>query len=193
MRAVSRIVGFAFLGVLLSLPALAADEKDKKAAPKKDDGGNKSTVQKPDARKAKEKPAERWIKAGTVAGKLSGVNEAKKTLRFHLEVAKGKWVDPEWQATDDVKVRTRNPPPAFDDKGKPKRYTKKELRELQGDPKLPGFPAEFSDLKTGQYVQVTLVQKKGGRRKPKNAADDPTGEYAPHMSLIVILSDPNNK
>lgn len=187
MRAVSCFIAFALMGSLLSLPALGADEKDKKADPKKDAGGNKPTVQKPDARKAREKPAEKWIKAGAVAGKVVTVNEAKKSLRIELTVGKKK-VPVEWQSIDDVNVRRPKPPAAFDDKGNPKRYTRKELRELKGDPKLPGFPAEFSDLKPGQYVQVVLVRKKGRPRRP---AADPTGEYAPHMSLIVILSDPN--
>src|SRR5579875_2122970 len=66
----------------------------------------------------------------------------------------------ELTATDDVKVRTKYPPPKFDDKGRPKPYTRKELQELKGNDKLPGFPAEFSDLKAGQIVEVTLLQDK---------------------------------
>jgi hypothetical protein len=128
-----------------------------------------------------------------VIGKVVGVNEAKKTLRVQLQVAKNKNEDVEWQATDDVNVRMPNPPAQFDDKGRVKMYTAKELRELKGNDRLPGYPAEFSDLKSGQSVQVTLVRKKGGPRQPKDAAADPTGEYAPHMSLIVIRFDLKNK
>jgi len=201
MRAVSGVIAFALMGLLLSLSALSAQDKDKKADPKKDDPAKKSTVQKPDAKKpnakkdadkAKEKPAEKMIRVAVVVGKIGRVDEAKKSLHLELTVGKkSEWAD--WVSTDDVKVRILKPPPAFDDKGNPKKYTRKELRELKGDSKLPGYPAEFSDLKPGQYVQVTLVRKKGVRRKPKDAAVDPTDEYYPHMSLIVIASDPNDK
>ncbi|MGH7170150.1 MAG: hypothetical protein ACRELF_01360 [Gemmataceae bacterium] len=179
MQAVSRILAFALVGLLLSLSALGAQDKDKKAAPKKD------------ADKAKAKPAEKMIKVGTFGPlKVTRVDEAKKSLRIEYTNGKKKeWVD--WHSIDDVKVRMVQPPPAFDDKGNPKRYTRKELRELKGDPKLPGYPAEFSDLKPGQYVQVTLVRKRGVRRRPKDAAVDPTDEYYPHMSLIVIAAAPN--
>ena len=67
--------------------------------------------------------------------------------------------------TDDVKVRLTDPPPAYDDKGNIKKRTDKELKELKGDPKdpdykLPGYPAQFTDMRQGSYVKVTLVKKK---------------------------------
>jgi hypothetical protein len=177
MRVASRLVAFVFLGLLLSLPTVGAQNKDK-------------DPDKKDADKEKAKPAEKWLKAGEVTGKVLNVVEAKKSLRVQVTVAKDKTVDIEWQSIDDVKVRMLNPPPKFDDKGRIKRYTRKELQELKGDDKkTPGYPAEFSDLKAGQYVQVSLVQKKGAPRKVKGAETDPTGEYSPHMSLIVIVKD----
>lgn len=172
MRTVLRLALVASISSVLGLPVLGAEDKAKKDTPK-----------------AREKPAKKWIKAGAVAGKVVAVNEANKSLRIQLKVTKKKNVDVEWQSIDDVKVRKPNPPPQFDSKGRvKKRYTRKELRELKGDPKLPGFPAEFSDLKPGQYVQVTLVRKKGRPRRVKGVPDP---EYSPHMSLIVILSEPN--
>jgi hypothetical protein len=98
----------------------------------------------------------------------------------------------EWQATDDVKVRMKNPPPQFDDKGRIKRYTAKELKELKGNEKLPGYPAEFSDIKTGQIVQVTLLQKKESVRPRRGKDADVLGENLPTMSLIVIFAEPKN-
>ena len=114
--------------------------------------------------------------------------------------------DVELQTTEEVKVRQANPPEAFDDKGKPKRYTPKELKELKGpDPKVPGYNAEFSDLHEGQYVTISLVKKKDSPaaklpprrpiKDPKEAKDvdaDLLLENLPHISMIVIVADPKN-
>ncbi len=101
----------------------------------------------------------------------------------------------EWTAADEFKVRMANPPPKFDEKGRPRRYTTKELRELKGTDKLPGFPAEFSDIKAGQIVQVRLLQNKNGSH-PIKRSKDAEGESAidnlPKMSLIIILAEPKN-
>jgi hypothetical protein len=209
MRSLPRIVAFGLFGLVVSLPVLGAADKDKKSDAKKDDAAKKADVKKSDAKKPdakkdkdadkdkdkdKEKPAEKWIKFATVAGKVKGVVEAKKSLRIELRLSEKKTQDVEWNAIDDVKVRMANPPPQFDDKGRPKRYTRKELRELKGDDKAPGYPAEFSDLKVGQIVQLNLVKKKGAPRvtpkRGKGADPDPSGEYLPKMSMIIILFDP---
>ncbi len=219
MRSMSRIVAFVVTGILLSLPVLGADDKDKKADPKTDDAAKKADLKKADAKKEKdkddakktdvkkpdakkdkdaekdkEKPTEKWLKVGAVVGKVKGVVEAKKSLRIELQITKDKTQDVEWTATDEVKVRMLNPPPQFDDKGRIKRYTRKELKELKGNDKLRGYPAEFSDLKTDQYVEVTLVKKKGGPRpgvkRGKDADPDVTGEYLPKMSMIIIVAEP---
>jgi hypothetical protein len=103
----------------------------------------------------------------------------------------------ELTAADEFKVRMGNPPPKFDDKGRAKAYTKKELQELKGNDKMPGFPAEFSDIKSGQIVQVTLLPTKHGSRPPpvkrgKDAEPEVSDENLPKMSLIIILVDPKN-
>ncbi|HZY86970.1 MAG TPA: hypothetical protein VFE78_19200 [Gemmataceae bacterium] len=113
--------------------------------------------------------------------------------------------DVELQTTEDVKVRLAQPPQTFDDKGKVKRYTAKELKELRGpDPKVPGYNAEFSDLREGQVVTVTLVKKKGAPTKlpprrpvkdPKDAKDvdaDLLLENLPQISMILIVAEPKN-
>ncbi len=114
--------------------------------------------------------------------------------------------DVELQAAEEVKVRQAHPPESFDDKGKLKKYTAKELKELKGpDPKLPGYNAEFSDLREGQYVTVSLVKKKDAPhtklpprrpiKDPKEAKDvdaDLLLENLPQMSVIVIVADPKN-
>jgi len=269
----SRIVAFVVTGILLSLPVLGADDKDKKADPKKDDAAKKADVKKDEPAKKdgkKDEPAkkddkktpgpklpvpkkaalknldkdpasatEKMLKAATIRGKVMAVIEAKKTLRVQVTIpylklntgalqsyqsaqmsmlqaqnlqqlsqAQQKMMqaeatlytvatttkDVEWQAADDVKVRMANPPPQFDDKGRIKRYTAKELREMRGSDKL--FPAEFSDLKQDQIVEVTLVRKKGAPRTPvkrgKDADPDLAGDNLPHMSIIVILAEPKS-
>ncbi len=96
------------------------------------------------------------------------------------------------KAADDLKVRLLKPPPVFDNRGKPRAYTTKELKELRGpDPKQPGYTGEFANLKSGQTVLVTLAQRKEVVKKPapKGKAavpapkkDDPT---VPKERLIV--------
>ena len=114
-----------------------------------------------------------------------------------------KTTDVEVQATDEVVVRMLNPKEDFDDKGKPKKYTKKEKDELRGpDKKLPGYKAEFGDITTDQYIQVSLVRKKGspvaarlpkkgkGKDKDEGAEADLIADNAPQASLIVIVREP---
>jgi hypothetical protein len=80
------------------------------------------------------------------------------------------------------KVRTQVLPPKFNDKGKPAKYTKAELQALKGDTKaekrLPGYTAEYSDLKVGDTVQVTISMLKGGT-KPKKAGKEKEGDADP--------------
>ena len=240
------------MGFLLSLPALSAEDKDKKADPKKDDA-NKTDVKKDEAPKKgdgkksaaknadkdKDTNTEKMVKAGVVTGKVMAVIEDKKSIRIQvtLQVPKlnpgalqniqraqiqlaqanspqaminarnalaqaqaGLYTienvqkDYELQATDDVKVRMRNPPAQFDDKGRIKRYTQKELKELKGNDKQPGFPAEFSDLKQDQIVKVSLIRKKGAPRAPvkkgKDVDPDLLNDFLPQMSSIIILAEP---
>ncbi len=126
-----------------------------------------------------------------VASALRSMNQAAAQIYELATIEK----EVEWTATDDVKVRMRNPPPKFDDKGRVKPYTARELRELRGNDKLPFFPAEFSDLKAGQIVEVTLLQKKTGPRpvrRDKDAEGDAAGDNRPKMSMIVIVAEPRN-
>jgi hypothetical protein len=287
MQAVSRVLAFALMGFLLSLPVLGADDKDKKADPPKGDV-KKSDVKKDepakqDAKKdepvkqdaKKDEPAKKdadkkdakkpanmpklparkgqfkqyednpeaatkkMMKSPKVQGTVVAVAEDKKVLRLRvpihyvkineghlqnyinaqnsmLQATNAQGVvnaqrsmaqaaaqiyeiatvekEAEWTATDEVKVRMNNPPPQFDEKGRPKRYTAQQLRELKGNDKLPGYPAEFSDLKNGQIVQVTLLQKKTGAR-PVRRGKDAEGEAAddlPKMQMIIIMAEPRN-
>lgn len=259
MRPLSLLAALALLGLLLGLPVLAADDKDKKADPKKD--ADKADVKKADAPKKAEAPkpadprrmpgkkgkdmdkesAEKTIRAGVVSGKVMAVIEDKKTIRIQVtfrvpklnpgalqsianaqnqlaqansvqaminaqnalaqaEASLYQWQnvqkDYELTTAEDAKIRMANPPAQFDDKGRLKRYTKKELKELKGDDKLPGYPAEFSDLKQDQIVQVTLMKKKDAPRGPvrrgKDVDPDLLSENLPQMSMIMIVYEPRN-
>jgi len=85
-------------------------------------------------------------------------------------------------------------PPQFDDKGKLKQPTAKEKAEAKGDPKLPGYKGEFSDLRSNQIVQVTLVRHKSAKPvkiNPKSKDVDPEllAELKPQISMIVVLGE----
>lgn len=109
----------------------------------------------------------------------------------------------ELQATDELKVRVLQPGLIFDDKGKPRRPTKKELKDMKGsDPKQPGYAADFDQLKPGQTVQVSLAQHKDAlKKKPlkKLKAGDPEAVAPPApkagadrliVTRVVILAEP---
>jgi hypothetical protein len=81
---------------------------------------------------------------------------------------------------DDMKVRLLQPPEAFDDKGHPKKYTAKELKELKGPDNLPGYTGALEDVKTNQLVLVTLA------RKPAKADEKDTPLL---IRMLVILAD----
>jgi hypothetical protein len=70
----------------------------------------------------------------------------------------------DFQLDSNVKVRVKDLPEAFDEKGNIKKYTKEELAELKGkDKNLPGYESSIDSLKPGQILQVALVVHK----KPK--------------------------
>jgi hypothetical protein len=104
--------------------------------------------------------------------------------------------DVEVTGTEDVKIRQTNPPIAYNDKGRPMKRSAKELKELKGDLKLPGYPGEFTDLHTDQIVKVTLVKKKetpvhkGPKAKDKDA-DAESLDKLPETNLIEIVAEPS--
>jgi len=105
-------------------------------------------------------------------------------------------------SAEDVKVRLKNPPAKFDDKGKIVRYTEKELKDLKGDdPKLTGYNGEFSDIRPNGYIEVHLMKKKGTPVIPKPQPGvkkdvDPVdmqallAEYSPLATMIVVIAEP---
>jgi hypothetical protein len=75
---------------------------------------------------------------------------------------------------DGAQVRARLLPMAFDDKGAPRKLTQEEVNELRStDPKVPGYAADYFDLKAGQAVIIYL-----GRMKSTNAMDSQSTDKA---------------
>jgi hypothetical protein len=101
----------------------------------------------------------------------------------------------EMQANDDIKVRMLNPPVDFDLKGKPRKYTSKELKELKGvDTKLPGYTADFDGIKPGQIVDVYLPGKAKPLAKPPPGKvldpEEPKPVDKPEVLMVVIVQEP---
>jgi hypothetical protein len=129
---------------------------------------------------------------------LAGAQRAQMQLLQHqanLYTYENKKHEVELTTTDEVEVRMRKPKPEFDEKGNVKKFTKKELKELKGDPKKPGYKADFSDVQPDQVIRVQLVKKKDAPRPParkgkKDDDIDPLAENLPQVSWIMIEYDP---
>jgi len=143
-------------------------------------------VRADDADKPKDKdpPKEKLTPDGELTAKLAAIDTDKQTLtlgagRTALVLDIGA----------DAKVRQLKLPLAFDDKGNPRKYTPEELRDLKGTEGLPGYTADFTDLKPGQIVRVSKSKRKKTAEEIRDAAKagDPIREVA---TLIVIEARP---
>ncbi|HZZ81572.1 MAG TPA: hypothetical protein VFE62_23925 [Gemmataceae bacterium] len=127
-------------------------------------------------------------------------NYQRDLYNFQIELAKKDIYSTkpyEVRAADDAKVRSLNPPVEFDDQGFQKKWTKKELEERKDKTGLPGFPVDFDQIKSGQYVEIYMVKpapmpKGKAKNKKANPDDDPPPEAMgrPEFIMIVILRDP---
>lgn len=86
---------------------------------------------------------------------------------------------------EDLTTRVLEPPPAFDDKGKYRRYTAKELKELKGPGNLPGYHADPADIQNDQTVRVYLA-----RRAPPKLVKKGEAAPQPFVSMLLILAQP---
>ena len=89
------------------------------------------------------------------------------------------------EAAEKCEVRLPAPKQAFDDMGNVKKLTRKELAALRGKDRM--FDGEFSDLTTGQIVQITLVKQRLPRTAKKK---DDLEENKPQASKIAVLRQP---
>jgi hypothetical protein len=91
-------------------------------------------------------------------------------------------------ADDKLIVRVAQLPAQIDENGKPKKLSKQELKDLKGDPKLPGYKSDFNELRKDQYVQVYLAKKKATTTKDKKeAAKVDENEVPPSNRLKAIM------
>jgi hypothetical protein len=97
----------------------------------------------------------------------------------------------ELDAPDNMKVRTMLLPLEVDEKGRPRRLTEKEKRELKGpDPRLPGYSADFDSLKADQTVEIYLVKQPKSKAKERDKEADNAESSRPKIAMIVIRAEP---
>lgn len=178
------------------------DGDPKKDADSKKGSGTAALLNKSNPKKTSDKTDPQkspYVKLQTATGKISKFEEAGGVITIKVEqpyIVKREVKKKEFEIkailTDDVKIRILNPPPLYDDKGRMKRYTAKELKELRGeDTKTPGFPADTGDLVNNAMVQLDLVLKKEDYKKlkSKKKSDDPLPEV-PSTNLIIVIAPP---
>jgi len=207
MRRLVTGIAVGLLGLVV-LPAFAVDKDAKDPAvpdvkkaddAKKGDDAKKDDAKKDDKKEAPKKEeasSEKLIVVQTLIGKLIEVNETKKSVRIqtNIPIKKGENLKVEVVGTDGLQIRQADPPVAYDEKGRPRKHTHKELKDLKGDSKLPGYPGAFTDLHTDQYVVVTIVKKKETpvHHVSKKEAEANAQEL-PETNLIEIVSEPPAK
>jgi hypothetical protein len=203
----------------LLVPALADEKKatskkedkdNKKSSLKKEDKDEKKSSVKKEEKPEKQEAKDKMVPLGAMVCRISRIEGAQKNITVQIShpvlqpVGRSFRVsqitrDFELQPSDDMKVRLLQPPADFDVKGRPKKYTAKELKDMKGsDPKLPGYAADFDSLKPDQVVKVYLAAKKDAHKstaharvkaKGKDAEDAPAPEK-PEITMIVILGEP---
>lgn len=169
------------LAFTLAIPATADDKPAPKQADKQD---------KPDK--------EKLVPAGQLQATLVSTSSDKGGITFRIKVP---YLTPNRQVqykdeditlvpTDDLKVRVLTPPVVFDDKGRPKRYSAKELKELKGEGNLPGYTADLESLHPNQTVLLYLMRKKKPAKKEGALEKDGLDDDKPLVRMIVILAEP---
>jgi hypothetical protein len=134
---------------------------------------------------------------------LAQAKDAKAAFNARLDMARNQAVmydyrtidgQFEFVADDKMKIRTLQLPVDYDDKGKPKKLTQKELKERRGaDLTLPGYEADFDTLRQGQLVDVYLEKPNNPPANGKNKAakaDDAAGEKKEkerYKALMVVI------
>jgi hypothetical protein len=106
-----------------------------------------------------------------------------------------------FQADANVKVRIKNLPEQFDEKGNIKKYTREELSALKGkDKELIGYESSVESLQPGQVVLVSLRSHKkphsatvatsvSKKDKADDKGADSSTEHKMQVTMIVILKD----
>jgi hypothetical protein len=125
------------------------------------------------------------------------VRDAENLMQSQKDLFHIKSVDKDvaLELAEDVKVRSAQPLEQFDDKGNIKRYTVKELRELKGGSKLPGFQAAVSDLQPGQSTIVRVVRRQlpKGAGAPVKKAEKPAAGDSQSAPATIRLITPDHR
>ncbi len=124
-------------------------------------------------------------------------NYQRDYANFQIELAKrsNNLTSPkamEVRAHEDAKIRTAYLPVRFDDQGFQKKWTEKEKREFRGDTTIPGYPADFDVIKSGQFIDIYMAKKPAAPKdapKKKKADDDPLEMKTAEFILIVVIAD----
>jgi hypothetical protein len=115
---------------------------------------------------------------------------AKNDMLYHqarIYSPQKKDVNIDFTPAAEMKVRTLHPM-VYDDKGKPKKLSRKELDELKGpDKKLPGYTADIGDVKQEMVVTVYIEKKKATKAKDKD--EKALTDLKPEALMVVIVAD----
>ncbi len=173
--------------LVVALPAAAADAK-KEPAPVKP---------------APDKAAQdKYVPVGSLRGVVRSADGSRLTLGVTYQSVQASGTgqkvtsvtkDVPLELANIVKVRSTQPLQQFDDKGNIKKsFTPKELKELKGDEKLPGYAAESTDLHAGQMVFVKLARfhpaKPADAPPPAAGKGKPTGKAEPATAPKIVVT-----
>jgi hypothetical protein len=108
---------------------------------------------------------------------LQAMKGAFKTVTEHKDF--------ELEASPDSPVRMLRLPLEYDDKGLARKHTPAELKTLKGpNPNLPGYVSNFSELKPGDIVRLTLAKKNANKD-----SDATPWDKKPRVSMIVVVGE----
>jgi hypothetical protein len=136
------------------------------------------------------------IRAASIRDRAARAQQFQAELaRRQLDVYKKAHKDIKLEAADNIKVRVKYLPVEYDEKGKVKKYTPKELADLKGpDKKLPGYTADLDNLGKGQLVEVYIPKpKKDTTRAKERDKDKDLPPERLKAVMIVILAEPKEE
>ncbi len=114
----------------------------------------------------------------------------REAAQYQQQLAQKNIITPkdiDLRASEDCKIRSKHPPVEYDDKGKIKVWTSKELKDLKGTSKLPGYPADFERLTVGQVVTVYFPKPAKAAPKTDKTAKNKVPEFDPATKPEVVM------
>ncbi len=124
----------------------------------------------------------------SIRGKLAKVDKEQLTVEITRGLGKNaKMEKVDLPMLDNAAVFWIRPPVELDEKGKPKKVKPQDRKKpVTGPGGVKGYPAETSDLKQGQIVDVILM-----RKKTKHGTKDKT-ENKPSVGAVYIIAEPKS-